>query len=419
MKKVLLLGLGASFLQSALALALDPPMPVAAPAPGFQVESATVQDAASAGIDVGRIFGPGKTDNARVWGGTEFLMWWTSKVPVNTPLFSQANNLAADPTAGQVGSANTVFLLGEHSYDLGTRYGGRATVGGWLDSASTIGIEGNYLYIAPTSTTRTAGSSGTLSSPYVGVPYLNTQTGNKDYLVLGGYFGSPAPNTTYLRLSNQLQGGELNLLGRLVRTDSLSVTGLAGFRYVNFKENLDFGSSFTEPAFGFAQASYDSFHATNNFYGGNIGLRGEYRLGSFFIEATAKVAMGTMQEAMDIAGSTVLVNPFPPAPSGTYAGGVFAQASNIGHHTHNAFCVVPETDLKLGFNITRNIQCFVGYDVLYLSDVARPGTAIDHSINLSQNALYGPATGPPAPNFSFNQTSFWAQGVNFGVVIKF
>jgi hypothetical protein len=181
------------------------------------------------------------------------------------------------------------------------------------------------------------------------------------------------------------------------------------------------------------QTTFDSFHASNNFYGGQLGLRGDYHLGHFFVEAAGKVALGSMNQSINISGAsssnstnTVLFPPgvFLPATNFVNApGGFFAQGTNSGHFSRNVFAVVPEADFKIGYNITRNIQGFVGYSFLYLNDVLRPGTTIDHSLNLTQVPIAAgfPNTlvGPSAPNFSFTRSDFWAQGINFGVQFKF
>ena len=93
-------------------------------------------------------------------------------------------------------------------------------------------------------------------------------------------------------------------------------------------------------------------------------------------------------------------------------------STNIGHYTQDNFAVVPELDLKLGFQFTRHTRLVVGYDVLYWSNVARAGEQIDRTVNstllpnsgvLPRRAIW------PGPQFTFQETGFWAQGINVGV----
>jgi hypothetical protein len=52
------------------------------------------------------------------------------------------------------------------------------------------------------------------------------------------------------------------------------------------------------------------------------------------------------------------------------------------------------------------VTLFAAYDFLYLSEVVRPGDQIDHNL-------------VPSPLPIFNRTDFWAQGVSFGLEVKF
>jgi hypothetical protein len=362
-------------------------------------------------------------EGSRFWASSEFLLWWTKGVPVNTPLITRGLN-PFGPDSGELGAANTAVLLGGQSYDSSTRYGGRFTIGGWLNADHTLGLEGNYLFIAPRSIVHSVSSNGSANSPTLAFPFFDPTTGMESsvaFAVPGLFSGS-----SFLRLTNRLQSGELNLLGELVRTNNLNLTGLVGFRYVNFTESLDFQQGNVGIPGGGADGqiftAFDTFRTTNNFYGGQLGLRGSYRLGNFSFEGTGKIALGSMNQAVTINGVTSAV--FPDGFTlANVTGGTFAQGTNIGNHTRSVFCAVPEGDVKIGYNITHALQCYVGYSFLYLSDVARPGTAIDHRINTTQAPFQGGAAGalvgPPLPAFSFHRSDFWAQGINFGLQFSF
>jgi hypothetical protein len=418
MKRTLLLGLTCAFLHAGTSLGQETKLPPTWAPPPVPVLTQDGGTAPPAGFMDG-IGISSRPAGVRVWGDAEFLLWWFKNAPVNTPLVTQATN-PADPNSGKIGFADTRILLGDQTYDLGMRYGGRFTLGGWLDSDATIGLEANYLFIAPKSTTQAVGSNGAPGSPVLNFPFFDVNSGKEEA------FGLATPTGMNLRILNELQGGELNALGKLIRTDSLNVSGLIGFRYVNFREDLDFAQGFGVPT-GFNGSLQDSFHATNNFYGGQLGLRAEYRLGNFFIEATGKVALGSMQQSVNVSGSSTESDPgagalhnYTNAP-----GGFYALPTNFGNHTQSVFGVVPEGQFKAGYNITRNIQAYVGYNFLYLNDVARPGASIDHAVNLTQvpsnfgTGFPNTLTGPAAPTFSFNRSDFWAQGVTFGVQFKF
>jgi len=63
--------------------------------------------------------------------------------------------------------------------------------------------------------------------------------------------------------------------------------------------------------------------------------------------------------------------------------------------------------------------------------VARPGDLIDRNINSTETGLnttflkagiplgaVGAPVGPTAPNFTFRDTTYWAQGINFGLEFR-
>ena len=92
-----------------------------------------------------------------------------------------------------------------------------------------------------------------------------------------------------------------------------------------------------------------------------------------------------------------------------------AQSSNIGTFEQDDFAVVPELGATVGFNVTERLKATVGYTFIYWSRVARASEQIDRDINLP------PVPGPNTlrPEFAFDMTDFWAQGVNLGFEYSF
>ena len=229
-----------------------------------------------------------------------------------------------------------------------------------------------------------------------------------------------------------MQGVNLDGLFNLVNNDRCHLDLLAGFRYLRLHEDLTYSTNFlnlpASAAFGpniaggFAD-TVDQFTTTNNFYGGQLGLHGEWNWNRFFVDATAKVALGDVNEVTNINGSTFsnLVGDFVAVPSRTTVGGIFAQPSNIGNHSQNKFAVAPEADFTLGYQITSWMRVSAGYDLLYISQVARPGNQIDRDVNLTQSPVQamGALVGPSRPTFPGNSTDFWAQGVHVGLEFRY
>ena len=57
----------------------------------------------------------------------------------------------------------------------------------------------------------------------------------------------------------------------------------------------------------------------------------------------------------------------------TYVGGLLAQSTNIGTYTQDEFAVVPEFDLRIGYQMTEQFKLTLSYTAIYWSNVVRPG----------------------------------------------
>ena len=131
-----------------------------------------------------------------------------------------------------------------------------------------------------------------------------------------------------------------------------------------------------------------------------------------------------MVQSVDISGSLV-TNDFTNFETlQTFPGGYFAMGTNMGNRSRTEFAVVPEAALNLGWRITPSAAITVGYSFVYASNVVRPGNQMSRIINTSQSVAYtsDPAAtlvGPAQPSFQFNTSSFWAQGINIGLAVRF
>jgi hypothetical protein len=84
---------------------------------------------------------------------------------------------------------------------------------------------------------------------------------------------------------------------------------------------------------------------------------------------------------------------------------------------------LPEVTLKLGYDIKNRVEFFVGYDLLYLSEVARANGQVPSQVDAATSPIEalggvpGAVDNSPAPTVS--STSFFEQGVTAGVTAKF
>ncbi len=159
-------------------------------------------------------------------------------------------------------------------------------------------------------------------------------------------------------------------------------------------------------------------------------MKFELQRNRWMLDLYPRIALGSTHSTVDINGSTRVTAadgvqswPLPNGGSSATAtsnGGLLAQSTNIGHYAQDNFAVVPEFDLNLGFQLTRHTRFIVGYSGLYWSCVARAGEQIDRNVNSSYipgspSTGGSTPTGPARPQFSFQDTGFWAQGINVGL----
>jgi hypothetical protein len=368
------------------------------------------------------------------WFGTEYLLWWTKKAPLPVPLVTLGSG--ADPFPGVIGQPGTTVLYGGQPVDFGAASGLRLSAGVTLSRDAGLSLEGSWLMLERQSKSFSVASDAN-GNPVFAQPIIDVATGlpaaepvsiPNPFGIAGGISVS---NTT------RLQGGDTNLGWALWAGDSSRLVLLAGFRYLDLLETLTVSTNFQDvsgiPGGGalFFQgvlstnnatvfATQDRFRASNQFYGGQVGARFVQGLGAFSVSVQGKVALGCTSEVVTISGASSAIT--PGAPTITVPGGVLALPSNSGRHSQNRFAVVPEGTLTLGWQMTSWLRATVGYNFLYWSDVARPGNQVDLTVNrflIPTSGQFGLGTGPARPAFNFQNSDYWAQGINFGLQVRF
>jgi hypothetical protein len=366
------------------------------------------------------------------WVQVEYLLWWLKNAPLPVPLITTGNpNVGFDPnhlntvnTAGAIGQPGTEVLFGDQTIHSQAYSGMRLTLGSWIGAEELFGAEGSG-FILERRTKRFFAGSDTTGNPPLYFPIFSETTDAERGIPIAdplrGFSGNVVINSTL-----QLWGAEVNGIFNLIRNSWLEFTLLAGFRYADLRENLILYNSTTDLLFPNVTNLTDAFYTTNQFYGGQLGSRLAVQLNRFSLDVTGKVALGATHEVVDIQGVITQLGPnvlVPPGP-GTFPGGLFTQSSNIGSRSANQFSVLPSLELKLGFAVNHRARVFAGYDLMYWTEVVRPGNQISHAVNLSQNAVLDPngagrLVGPAQPAPLFNRSDFWAQGVSFGFEVLY
>jgi hypothetical protein len=346
-------------------------------------------------------------DTYRFWVRAEYLGWWVKHAPQPISL------VTGDPN-------NPDIELLSSSQSFGMFSGFRFGIGLWLDPCNTIGLETNSFYLQRRTRSFQASSDDT-GDPTLAFPFINQTPGAVGDTLMPITSPGQFAGTVLVSSSLQLWGAELNGAFTFARNNNVEWIGLLGFRYVDLRENLSINTVSadiaTNPSTVLVQS--DSFSTRNQFYGGQLGTRLSWQDTWLGFDVTGKLALGPSHQVVDIQGVSSQTG--PGGINGTFPGGFFVQGTNIGRFTANQLTVIPAVELKVNFTITPHLRAFVGYDFMYWNQVVRPGSQVDRNINLSQSAVFGSGvlSGPANPAPLFNRTDFWAQGVTFGLELRF
>jgi hypothetical protein len=316
------------------------------------------------------------------------------------------------------GAATTIF---GNNIDQGTFTGVRAQIGMWLNNAATVGVDASYLRLFEESTGFSIRSDGV---PVIGRGFSDVADGRTAFLVYAlpdgterGFININAPT--------ELDAADLNLRvrGTSICSDRLDV--LFGLRYLRLRESIGINSGvvLADPTGGppTSITSQELFDTENSFYGSQMGLETHWHYGCFTLDVSGKLAFGWVRQEVGISGTTQVATPGLPTEVLANRTILFVQPTNAGNYERDRFAVLPELLIKLGYQITPHVRATVGYNLLVLTSVVRPGSALDEGVNPSNTdfiAVRTPSTAP-RPTFGFNGADFWAQGLTAGIVVTY
>lgn len=359
------------------------------------------------------------------WGRMEYLYWFV-RGEDTPPLVTTSLPGTPQAAAGVLPGANVLF--GGQPINGQGRSGTRLTLGYWFDPCETIGVESTTFLLQQAHASFNSGPS--TGNPILARPFFNAATGAPDADLIAfpglvtGQIGAAATTKVF--------GTEVNLRKMIGVQGNRRTDVLLGWRFLRFDEGLEVASVSTSinPAgtvpLGTMFNIHDTFGTQNQFNGGNLGLRTEWFHGDrWSIDVLGKAALGGMRETVAIQGNTVITVP-GMAPT-TFAGGLGAQprtltsvgpGGNIGTYTRTRLAAIPELDVNLHFQVTRLWRLNVGYSLLFLTNVVRPGNQIDPVLDPNR---FPPAGTPvsPHPVFNFTEQTVWMQGINLGLECRF
>ena len=92
--------------------------------------------------------------------------------------------------------------------------------------------------------------------------------------------------------------------------------------------------------------------------------------------------------------------------------GLLVRSTNSGSHSDNTFGWVPELDLTLGWQQFPSFDVTFGYHIIAMTDALHLSGAIDP--DLASNTATDPV-GAQRPTANFRHSTFYVQGIHFGL----
>lgn len=351
----------------------------------------------------------------RFWFGAEALGWWTrgqsipalvTTSPLGTPL---AN-------AGVLGAPGTAVLAGNNRVNDDIRFGGRFSGGMWLDDCQHCGIGAEFLTLSQSGDTQSFSSTGT---PILARPFSVFPMGTPSSQIVA--FPSLATGSVRTDASSNLLGAGIFGLKELCCGCNYRVYALAGYRFLWLDDEVGIAENLTSTGrvagsapVGTSFFVSDSYRTTNQFHGADLGLVGRVTHGCLFLDLGARLGIGATIRRLDADGSTVLRVPGQSAV--TLPGGLLVPGA--GRHVSDCdFSLVPDLRVNLGYQLSRNLEVFVGYNIMWWTNVVRAGEQIDTRVN--PGLLPPPIATGPVPTLPLSSSTFWAQGISLGLNLRY
>ena len=347
----------------------------------------------------------------------EYLHWWLSGDDT-PPLVTTSPQGTPRLQAGVLGQPGTTVLFGDDELSDEGRSGARIVLGRQLTSCTKI--EAEWFDLGETGEDFTATSTG---NPILARPFFNVVTVAQDAFLVA--YPNVREGTIFATTTSRFMGGLNNIYKDWdpgINIDGAQLSMGWGLRFLRLEENLSIGDSLTsvDPAgpvpVGTQFATSDAFGTTNNFIGFNLGLRSQWQHERWNLSCSSNLGIGQTGSKVNISGRSSTTT--PAGATTNFNGGLLALPTNIGNYERYELGFVPQIQLKLAYEITRNARIVVGYDSMLWTSVVRPGDQIDPSLNLSQ-ASGQPLVGQASPTFSFQESLLWVQGVSIGGELRF
>jgi hypothetical protein len=359
----------------------------------------------------------------RAWVEADFLLWWMRGTSL-PPLVTGSPPGTPIAQAGVLGTPGATVLFGGNDVNGSLREGGRIAVGYWFNDAHDCGVEAEFFMLTTKATDFAAASSG---NPILSRPFIDANSGLPSSERIA-FPGDTNGSVTASAATTGLLGA--GILGRenlclCCCVSGLKVDALFGYRFLRLADHVVVNEDLVNvnpnnPNFipvGTTLLVTDRFASRNVLNALDFGLDCQWQDGPVTVAVRTRFAVGFNDQVVDVFGATTVTVPgMPPVVN---SGGLLALADNLGHHSRREVSVVPEVDLKLAYQLTPRLTASLGYTFLFWERVVRADGQIDPTVNPT---LIPPPTnvvGPLRPTFAFQNTNFYAQGIDLGLTFIF
>jgi hypothetical protein len=444
--------------------AVAAPQPGTAAGPGDYTHGPACLEPGAADADMGHA-------NNQLYVSADYVLWrlrGTTLPPIvanNIPVgFATFNSITTfingiPPQVVTPQSLPVVFQVasgvpGGQRFTFGDQPGGRGTIGWWFDPEHDWGVEASFFLLEHQNYvfSNASGDSGPVAFP--------SGFSNQIFIIpVGLAGGAPSlvgstPVVIVTAASAQLQGEatnefwgvEGNVRCRCLDFGPAHFDVLAGGRYIDLKEsvitsetvNLEQVSippaippagtspgaiTVTQTAVTlnapFAATFSDTIRAHNQIFGPQVGATFDVNVGGgLSVNGYGKILFGDNHQTFHLTGTEAQALPTVQ----TTPGGVLVAPQNNGNTIErDRIVVAPELNINVSYQLTSHFRVFLGYDILYISDVARPGPQFTTATTTAQVTV-GSTTIPVnlvRPGFAPNTDDFWAQGLNAGLEFRY
>lgn len=338
------------------------------------------------------------------WVKADLLLGWR-KGRGYPPLVTTDPANEDSTTAGVLPDAE--ILYDGDSPNTQMRAGLNLDFGTYLNDCQNIGFGGRYFFFGGDegNFSRNSGQNAILA-----IPFFSVDLGANSSLLLAhpDVGGDVRSGSVAIRASNEIHGFDAYVKLLYTRTACGRIDFITGYHTSSVNDWFSLRMQTDGNQANNDVRLLDEFNTENQFHGVILGVMSEHQVCCLTLRGKARVSVGNMHQSVLINGSTTVNG----VVDQNQPGGLFTAESNIGNYSQDQFCAVTETGLSLGYYITPRTQLTIGYNLMYWSNIVRPGEQIDTVVD----DLNVP---PTRPTFQFNTSSFWVQSLTLGLNCEF